>query len=1562
MALPAPVTAPLPEGEPWSLATDPAQTLSSSAIKAGSFPRLSSLSVGDLIAIPLEEGREIQGRVNGVRVEADGSVLVGGAVDGDDLGSFAFAERPSGKSGIIRLPHEKVGYVVETSANGQVLLQKRPISVIECAGMPVAPGEGGATQQAGNSGPQSIVVPPNFDSRPSATAVLYLDFDGETVTDPLWNRGGTIVAAPATLGGSEITPGGMLAVCEAVSEDFKGFNVTVTCNRSRYDGAPVGWRMRCIVTTTKTAAPTAGGVAYLNSFSGAGAGSFSSDIPCWSYNQNNVEIMAMTISHELGHTLGLSHDGTLSAAYYGGHGTGAASWGPIMGAPFGANLVHWSKGEYFQANNTVEDDNAIISSSRNHFGFLADDYPNTRTAATLIDNETGTIDKLGVVERLSDVDFFKINTFGGPLSVAAGPAQPVPSYDAKLELYDSAGTLLAAASDVGTLSATINATLARGTYYIAVSGGAEGTPTVPSPTGWTNYGSQGEYQLTGTFVPLPDIPLVTLDPIPQAVNEGTAATFTVAATCRGPIRYQWQKDGVNVKGATSATYRIARVTPAQQGIYRCKLTNGAGDPLVDFVYSADAALDVRQKPRVTTQPLAVAANQGDNVNFSVVATGYAPLLYQWQKNNVDLVGETSDTLSLSNVQIPDIANYRVRISNAAGFVYSNAAKLTVSSAPFILVPPQDLNLVTGSTGRFSVKAAGDPRLTYQWFFNGTPIARATGTTLTVKGLPTSVGSYFVVISNPKGPTTSAAVNLAIFDRPIITSHPVGATVNAGDSLTLSVAATGTDLHYQWQFKRVNIPSANSSTLDLSPVGWFDAGAYRCIVSNAAASATSREATVKVLSPPIITTEPADTKVARKKTAVFRVVATGSPALKYQWMKNGVDIPRATKAVLTISRADAANEGNYSVRITNPFTAPAVPGTPAVVSRAASLTVEDPPVITVQPETNKYFAIGSSLTLSVGATGSPTLLYQWQKSNVNLVGQTSDTLNIPNAQTTDAGKYRVLVTNDVGKATSRTVTAFVIVGPSVTVHPLSQNAYVGDAVTLSIAAVGGKPLKYQWRKDGIAIPRATAATYKISNAQLTHAGSYDVVVSNPVGSVISNPANLVIDPIPAPVVSLFTPTQGKVGAKVEITGQNLRWTTSVKIGSKPAAFVRTGDDLLVATVAFGTVSGPITVTTKGGSATTAQNFIVTTAYANDDFADSMILTGTGNSLLADNRGFTREGGEPAHAGVSSGRSAWWKWTCPKSGRYAIDLVGSKFDTVLAVYRPSATVAGFGGLISEAYNDDFRSDLTSRVVFTAIQGTSYYTAVSAYGGGLGGYIIFSHLTTAQSPPEPEATFDVNAGFVVGAALGGQKDWKADSEEATAVVTDPIGGGQVAKLGGVKGVSAEPVCLWHALPESVEGTGQKVYVSFDANLDLAATGNSKDQFSWSIYNEREEPLLALWMSAEDGSMRVVNASGQAWDLDAKLVAGASQKFAFEVDPVAATWGLSLDGVSMFDGQSLGVDSSEARLGDVSAIWLPGSTEPAALVFDNFSITTELDSASIAADGEAETEAAAQATLIVK
>lgn len=1564
LPLSVPVVAPIPEGEPWSLARDPAQTLSSSEINVKAMVPLKALREGEQLSIPLENGRTVLGTINAKRTEKDGAVLVGGEVVGDDLASFVLANRPDGVSGMIRLPREKIGYVIETLPTGQTLLQKRPISVLECAGMPVAPGDdGGQAGLANNSGPQSIVVPPSFDSRPGAIAVLYLDFDGETVTDPLWNRGGTIVAAPATLGGAEITNAGMLEVCEAVSEDFKGFNVTVTCNRSRYDSAPTGWRMRCIVTTTKTAAPTAGGVAYLNSFSGAGAGSFSSDIPCWAFNQNNVEIMAMTISHELGHTVGLSHDGTASATYYSGHGTGAASWGPLMGAPFNANLVNWSKGEYFGANNTAEDDNAIISATRNHFGFFADDYPNTRTSALLIDNEFGTVDRVGIIGTQTDVDYFKINTFGGPLSITVGPNQPVPSFDAKLDLYDSAGILLATASDVGTLSSTISTTLPRGTYYIAVSGGAEGSPLNPTPTGWTNYGSQGEFHLTGTFVPLPDIPLISLQPVAQAVNEGATAIFTVAATCRGPIRYQWQKDGVNISGATSATYKLTKVTPIREGLYRCKLTNGAGDPLVDFTISDAVLLEVRQKPRITTAPVAVAANQADNISFSVIASGYAPLLYQWQKNNVDIPGANTATLNLANVQVPDIASYRVRITNDAGTIYSAAVKLTVSSAPFIRTQPVDLHLVGGASGRFSVVAAGDPRLTYQWLFEGNPIPGATGTTLTVKGLPSAVGNYRVQITNPKGVELSAPAALAIYDRPIIVTNPVGATVRAGDPLVLSVVATGTSLSYQWQFKRVNVSGANSPTLDLSPIGWFDAGAYRCIVSNPAATATSREAVIKVLSPPIITTEPADTKVARNKTAVFSVIATGSPTLKYQWMKNGIDIPRATSSRLTLSRADTATEGNYSVRITNLYTEPLTLGTPAVVSRAASLTVEDPPVITVQPEVNKYFGIGSPMALNVVATGSPTLSYQWQKSNVNLAGQITATLTIPSAVTTDSGKYRVFVKNDVGQIYSRTVSAFVIVGPSVTTHPLSQNAYVGDAVTLSVVGAGGKPLTYQWRKDGVNISKATSASYRISSAQLTHAGSYDVVVTNPVGSVTSNPAVLVIDAIPTPVVTTFMPTRGKTGAKVEITGQFFRWATSVKIGTKTASFVRTGDDVLVATVAAGAGSGPVVVTTKGGTFTTVNPFTVVTGYANDNLADSGIITGTGTSFLANNTGFSRESGEPFHAGVSSSNSAWWKWTCPKSGRYAIDLIGSPFDTVLAVYRPSATVAGFGGFLSEAYNDDWYPDLSSRVVFTGIKDTSYYVAVSAYGGGFGGNIIFSHLTTSQSPPEPTASFDATAGFVSGSPLSGQKDWASGDATAASVISDAGSEGQAARLGGIATASTEPIFLSKSLPESVGSNGLPVHVSFDANLALPESGASSDQFSWTIYNKADKPLLALWMSAVDGAMHLVNSSGQDWAIESKLVDGAAQHFEFDVDQENATWSLSLDGVTMFESQPLGVGANEAAFKDVAAIWIPSlDGQAAALVFDNFSVTTDLDEATLQSAAEAEAAATVEAAKIVK
>jgi hypothetical protein len=98
-------------------------------------------------------------------------------------------------------------------------------------------------------------------------------------------------------------------VHERVAGDYASFAIDITTDPSRYANAAVGNRMRCIVTRNDKAAPRAGGVAYVGSFAEAGTADFTNNIPCWVFIDRNVDSCAEAISHELGHTLGLSHDG-----------------------------------------------------------------------------------------------------------------------------------------------------------------------------------------------------------------------------------------------------------------------------------------------------------------------------------------------------------------------------------------------------------------------------------------------------------------------------------------------------------------------------------------------------------------------------------------------------------------------------------------------------------------------------------------------------------------------------------------------------------------------------------------------------------------------------------------------------------------------------------------------------------------------------------------------------------------------------------------------------------------------------------------------------------------------------------------------------------------------------------------------------------------------------------------------------------------------------------------------------------------------------------------------------
>jgi hypothetical protein len=261
-------------------------------------------------------------------------------------------------------------------------------------------------------------------------------------------------------------------------------------------------------------------------------------------------------------------------------------------------------------------------------------------------------------------------------------------------------------------------------------------------------------------------------------------------------------------------------------------------------------------------------------------------------------------------------------------------------------------------------AVGSSPLSYQWQCNGTNVAGATATVLSLANVQfAQAGAYELTVSNTAGAVASSNALLTVLSGPIISAQPSNQTVIAGAPAIFSVAAAGTaPLDYQWQFNSAAIAGATQSSYSLANVDPTNAGTYSAVVSNAYGAAVSSNALLTVLVPPSIITQFSNQTVVAGANVSFTVQAAGSAPLNYQWYFEQTNLlAEADTATFYLTDVQPAQAGEYSVVVTN------VAG--SVTGAVATLTVSVlpvPPGILSAP----VYAVGGVFQFSVaGDAGS-----------------------------------------------------------------------------------------------------------------------------------------------------------------------------------------------------------------------------------------------------------------------------------------------------------------------------------------------------------------------------------------------------------------------------------------------------------------------------------------------------------------------------------------------------------------------------------------------------------------
>ena len=679
--------------------------------------------------------------------------------------------------------------------------------------------------------------------------------------------------------------------------------------------------------------------------------------------------------------------------------------------------------------------------------------------------------------------------------------------------------------------------------------------------------------ITVTAASIP--PSIISQPQPQTVTEGQTATFTVTAQGTAPLGFQWQKNGSNLPGATSASYTTPATGLSDNGsTFRCVVTNVAGSVTSD---SATLTILDGSAPVITQVQASGITETTATITWTTDEPSDSQVFYRragtasYEQTPVDPALLSVHTVALAGLQPGALYEYRVQSADAAGNVATSVPDSTLTTQSPPNQPPIAVFTADPTSGDapvtvdFDASASNDPdgnMDSWSWNFGDGSTGSGTATT----HVYTSQGTFTVTLTvvDDAGATDSATTTIAVSAPalpPAVTSQPSPQTVLEGQSATFAVSASGSPpLSYQWEKSGTAIAGATGSTYTTPPAALTDNGfVFRCVVSNAVGSVSSATAALTVLdaTPPVIslveasgitqtgatitwdTDEPADGQVFYRErgAATYQLSSLATaPVTGHTVVLQGL-LP-GTLYEFRVQSADSA--GNTATSVPDQtFTTTSPPNQPPIASFAANPTSGDAPLTVSFDASLSSDADGTIVSWdwsfgdgSTGAGASPSHVYTSE-------GSFTATLTV----TDDDGATDAMTTSIAVSAT--------VLPPSITSQPADQVVAEGQTATFSVTATGDLPLSYQWKRNGTAISGATASSYTTPPATPADNGAtFRCTVSNAAGSADSSAATLTVtDDTPPVIAGVQSSSAG--GSSATIT-----WTTDEPASSR-VYYRRTG---------------------------------------------------------------------------------------------------------------------------------------------------------------------------------------------------------------------------------------------------------------------------------------------------------------------------------------------------------------------------------------------------------------------